>query len=34
MFDKLEELEKRYNELQEELYDPEISSDPQKAMKI
>lgn len=34
MFDKLEELEKKYNKLQKDLYDPEISSDPQKAMEI
>jgi protein subunit release factor A len=34
MFDKLEELEKRYDKLQSELYDPKISSDLQKAMEI
>ncbi len=34
MFDKLKEIEKRYNELGEQLTDPEVLSDPRKLRDI
>ena len=34
MFDKLEVIEKKYNELNESLYDPNIVSDQEKYKSI